>query len=114
MQSLALSSDALYGGTVAYGQTPLGGHSATVSVGLVAKMHSEGNRIQGKIYSDLNGNGLWDSTEMALPQVVEWANNNPAFITHSGSNGFYICLFPKVLTPWRWPQCLNTTCPPGL
>ncbi|MCX7649693.1 MAG: T9SS type A sorting domain-containing protein [Flavobacteriales bacterium] len=95
MQSLAMSSDALYVGTVAYGHTTLGGLSATVSVGLVAKIHPEGNRIQGKIYSDLNGNGLWDSTEMALPQVVVWANNNPAFITHSGSNGFYDLPVPQ-------------------
>lgn len=89
MQSAEVSPQALYVATAAYGTTALGGLSANVNDGLVARLLHNANIVQGKVFADVNGNAQWDSTEAGLPGVVVLSVNNPSASTTSWASGHY-------------------------
>lgn len=87
--ALAAYGQSLYITASSSGTLSFGGLSVSTSTGFLAKLNTQANLVAGQIYLDQNANGLLDTLEAGLPNILVHTMANPLLNTVSGWGGHY-------------------------
>jgi hypothetical protein len=87
--ALAAYGQSLYLTASSSGTLSFGGLSVNTSTGFLAKLNTQANIVAGQIFLDQNANGLIDTLEIGLPNILVHATANPWLNTVSGGGGHY-------------------------
>lgn len=81
-------TDEIYVTGYGSGAFNIGGQSSTLTGTYIAKIYDNANHIEGTVFNDLNSDGIWDTGENGLPNVIVELNNQ-FFVCPSNALGLY-------------------------